>query len=275
MKSILAIADGGPALESTITLAAHIADVCKGQVDVLHVRDALAVDGGLAVASMVDGGGEIMMEDAQKTASERAVIARTAFERIAKVVAGARFVEVEGNEADIVVERTRLSDVVVVGRPGADDVKPEPQYVPAAIYEGARPVAVAPPGWKAQPFKHATVAWNGSAQSARAVGYAMPLLSQVDSVTVFTASDGDPISTDGVNDYLGRYGVKARVVNVNLGSGSGRTRGRALLKYIDDASPSLVVMGAYGQQGIMRFLGLGGATGKVISSCKVPVFLAH
>jgi len=174
-----------------------------------------------------------------------------------------------------VVERTRLSDVVVVGRPGADDVKPEPQYVPAAIYEGARPVVVAPPGWKAQAFKHATVGWNGSAQSARAVGYAMPLLAQAENVTVFTASDGDQISTDGMLDYLARYGIKARVVNVNVGSGSGRTRGRALLKYIDDASTNLVVMGAYGQQGIMRFLGLGGATGKVISSCKVPVFLAH
>jgi nucleotide-binding universal stress UspA family protein len=275
MKSVLAVADGGPALEATLTLAAHIADACKGQVDVLHVRDALAVNGGLAVASMVDGGGEVMMEDAQKTASERAVIARSAFERIAKVIAGARFVEVEGNETDIIVERARLSDVVVVGRPGADDLKPEPQYVPAAIYEGARPVAVAPPGWKAQAFRHATVAWNGSGQSARAVGYAMPLLTQADSVTVFTASDGDPITTDGILEYLGRYGVKARVVNVALGSGSGRTRGRALLKYIDDASTNLLVMGAYGQQGIMRFLGLGGATGKVIEACKVPVFLAH
>jgi nucleotide-binding universal stress UspA family protein len=34
-------------------------------------------------------------------------------------------------------------------------------------------------------------------------------------------------------------------------------------------------MGAYGSAGMLRFLGLGGATGKVITACKVPVFLAR
>jgi nucleotide-binding universal stress UspA family protein len=37
----------------------------------------------------------------------------------------------------------------------------------------------------------------------------------------------------------------------------------------------LLVMGAYGQDGVLRFLGLGGATGKVITACKVPVLLAR
>ena len=37
----------------------------------------------------------------------------------------------------------------------------------------------------------------------------------------------------------------------------------------------LLVMGAYGRGQVMSFLGLGGATGKVISSCRVPVFMAH
>jgi nucleotide-binding universal stress UspA family protein len=37
----------------------------------------------------------------------------------------------------------------------------------------------------------------------------------------------------------------------------------------------LLVMGAYGEQGLLRFLGLGGATGKVIAACRVPVLLAR
>jgi nucleotide-binding universal stress UspA family protein len=34
-------------------------------------------------------------------------------------------------------------------------------------------------------------------------------------------------------------------------------------------------MGAYGDNAVMKFLGLGGATGKVITASKVPVLLAH
>ena len=37
----------------------------------------------------------------------------------------------------------------------------------------------------------------------------------------------------------------------------------------------LLVMGAYGRGQVMSFLGFGGATGKVISSCRVPLLLAH
>ena len=37
----------------------------------------------------------------------------------------------------------------------------------------------------------------------------------------------------------------------------------------------LLVMGAYGHGGLTNFLGLGGATAKVISSCPVPLLLAH
>ena len=34
-------------------------------------------------------------------------------------------------------------------------------------------------------------------------------------------------------------------------------------------------MGAYGHGGLSNFLGLGGATAKVIAACPVPLLLAH
>jgi nucleotide-binding universal stress UspA family protein len=56
---------------------------------------------------------------------------------------------------------------------------------------------------------------------------------------------------------------------------SGRARGRALLGYTNDKKFDLLVMGAYGRGQVLSFLGLGGATGKVISSCRVPLLMAH
>jgi nucleotide-binding universal stress UspA family protein len=40
-------------------------------------------------------------------------------------------------------------------------------------------------------------------------------------------------------------------------------------------SADLLVMGAYGQGRMMQFLGLGGATAKVISANTMPLLLAH
>lgn len=54
-----------------------------------------------------------------------------------------------------------------------------------------------------------------------------------------------------------------------------RCAGRALLDYTHGKGADLLVMGAYGRGQVMSFLGLGGATGKVISSCRVPLLLAH
>ena len=56
---------------------------------------------------------------------------------------------------------------------------------------------------------------------------------------------------------------------------SGRARGRALIAYANDKGADLLVMGAYGHGQLSNFLGLGGATAKVISSCPVPLLLAH
>ena len=59
------------------------------------------------------------------------------------------------------------------------------------------------------------------------------------------------------------------------GTVSGRARGRALLDYTKEKGADLLVMGAYGHGGMTSFLGLGGATAKVIAACPVPLLLAH
>jgi len=64
-------------------------------------------------------------------------------------------------------------------------------------------------------------------------------------------------------------------IAIDPGAVSGRARGRALLDYTHGKGADLLVMGAYGRGQVLSFLGLGGATGKVIASCRVPLLLAH
>ncbi len=166
--------------------------------------------------------------------------------------------------------------MVVVGRPGVDERKPEPAYVSAAIYESARPVMIVPPGWQPGAFERALVAWNGSAQASRALGYAIPILQRVAGVTVLSVgAEDDRAPTEPVIRYLERHGIKATAAAFDAGSGSARARGCALLQHVATVGANLMVMGAYGEGSVLSFLGLGGATGKIISACKVPVFMAR
>ena len=45
--------------------------------------------------------------------------------------------------------------------------------------------------------------------------------------------------------------------------------------YAKDKGADLLVMGAYGHGELSNFLGLGGATAKVIAACPIPLLLAH
>jgi len=275
MKSVLAVADGGPASEAIMLAAGYAAGLCTGQVDVMHVRDALAINETAPAAFMIEGATEAIIEEGEHTASERAARTIQIYERLAPKLPKPRYVEFAGDEAEVVIARGRVADLIVVGRPGSDPVKPEPAHVPAAIFECARPVIVVPPTWRPQALQHALIAWNGSSQAARAIGYSLPLLQQAATVTVMAPAGDDSVDSAELVEYLDRNAVKATAIEFEIGAGSARTRGKALLREVEQVGADLLVMGAYGQQGILRFLGLGGATGKVISACKVPVLLAH
>jgi nucleotide-binding universal stress UspA family protein len=166
--------------------------------------------------------------------------------------------------------------LLLVGRPGADSENISPATIRAALYDCARPVIIAPPDLRSTPIASVLVAWNGSVQAARAVGFAVPFLEKARAVTILVAgAKPGALGTPFLVRNLARRGVDARVDTVDHGEISGRARGRALLGYARDKGADLLVMGAYGHGQMSNFLGLGGATAKVIAACPVPLLLAH
>jgi nucleotide-binding universal stress UspA family protein len=249
-----------------------------GQAHALHVRDSLTFQrsghGAFAVGSAI---GDVLKSGDDKAAL-RAEVARKAYDKAAANLPNPLFIDANGDETEQVASHGRLADLIVIGRPGADEFKPEPEHVKAAIFESGRAVMVVPPQWKAGAIGSAVVAWNGSQQVARALGHAVPLLRHAEKVTIVSSGndrgDGKQPDTGAVVAYLAHHGVEARAGEYD-GSGSSRARGRALLGYVAQEGAGLLVMGAYGEAGMLRFLGLGGATAKVITGCPVPVLLAH
>ena len=270
-KSILAVSEGGPDAEMSFRLAARIAATFDGTVDAVHFTEHLVHDADISAQSMPFL--KRLSDDRLKARGEESQ--RADRSRLA-AIPGATFTGDGTLTRDALVQLGRFANLVVIGRPGSDEENISPETVKAAIYDCARPVVVAPPAAKAGSLDKVLVAWNGSLQAARAVGFALPFLKKATKVTLLVAdSDPEEAATSLLVRNLGRHGVTATVDAPKLGGLTGRGRGRALIGYTRDTGADLLVMGAYGHGELSNFLGLGGATAKVISSCPVPLLLAH
>jgi nucleotide-binding universal stress UspA family protein len=274
-KSILAISEGGPDAAMSFGLAARIASMFGGTVDAVHFSESRAHDVDIAAQAM-----PFLKPLSDGRLKARAAESERAFRELIAPIAGATFTGGEDVTRDQLVTLGRFSSVLLIGRPGADADNIAPATVKAAIYDCARPVVIAPPdsapNADKKPISSVVVAWNGSAQAARAVGYALPFLEKARTVTIVVAGEKpDDIGTSLLLRNLGRRGIAATVETMDPGAVSGRARGRALLEYAREKKADLLVMGAYGHGGLTNFLGLGGATAKVIAACPVPLLLAH
>jgi nucleotide-binding universal stress UspA family protein len=272
-KSILAVSEGGPDAAMSFKLAARVAGLFDGTVDALHlpVGPAGGMAGGLAMS-----GEAMLMNIDDERLEARAKESQRVYNEIVAPVKGATYTAAKTATLDTLVAMGRCSDLLVLGRPGADPENVAPATVEAAIHECARPIMIAPPDPGAGEFANVIVAWNGSFQAARAVEYSLPFLGRASQITILVVgSTPDDVGAAYLARNLGRHGLKTTIDAIDPGAGSGRARGRALLDYTHGKGADLLVMGAYGRGQVLSFLGMGGATGKVISSCRVPLMMAH
>src|SRR5262245_42275631 len=189
MKSILVIADAGEQLEATLRTAAMLARRADARLNVLHVR---------AIADGVHPAGEFtlpepMLErpaaDEHGPTAARARQVRAHYERI--VASGwsrSAWWEADGDKPALVTGLGRVSDLVVIGRPGEDA---DPATVQAALFATGRPVLVAPPVPLPTIATRVAVAWSNTIQASRSVGAAMALVAQAADTHVLIAKRQD------------------------------------------------------------------------------------
>ncbi|WP_421996182.1 universal stress protein [Reyranella sp.] len=270
-KSILAVSEGGPDAEMSFRLAARIAALFDGTVDAVHFAEHQAGDASITVQSL-----PFLARLSDERRTGRAAESQRWFRELVAPLPGATFTGEQAMTGDALVRLGRFANLIVIGRPGADDENISPGTVKAAIYDCARPVVIAPPNVRPGRMASVLVAWNGSAQAARAVGAAMPFLERAEKVTVLVSDDpAEETGTPFLTRYLARHGIAATFDTAPFHALTGRSRGRALLAHAREQGTDLLVMGAYGHGELSNFLGLGGATAKVISSCPIPLLLAH
>lgn len=270
LKSMLALSQGGPDAAMSFRLAARVAGQFAAAVDALHVLPGLTTDV-VMQGEMLPVFTSSAEDDAARTGeSERQ------YKALLAPLAGSTYAAATVPSLDAVISYGRTSDLIVVGRPGTDPENIEPVTVSTAIHETGRPVMIAPPESGSGDFGHVMVAWNGSLQAARAVAHAEPFLAKARQTTIVVVGRSpDQTGAPRLARNLARKGIEATIESIDPGAVSARARGRALLGHVQSRKADMLVMGAYGRGQLLTFLGMGGATAKVISSCRVPLLVAH
>jgi len=141
-----------------------------------------------------------------------------------------------------------------------------------ALFDTSRPVLMVPDGVPMNLFHHPIIAWNGSLEAGRAVGFALRFLTECEGgVDIFTAPERKHrTETDELQRYLHWHGVVAERVLVE----DSRPIGMSLLAQASSNQAGLIVMGAYTHGHYRQFL-FGGMTRYVMDHAATPVLLAH
>lgn len=204
-----------PALQTAVRLARHL----EARIEVLSLIGPVGPQAASWIAWVPDFGMDSVLASIEKQGEIRRKRARRAYDAI--VVSDARagdleatFVESPGEIGATIGAAGRLSDLIVIASSQSRWEQPFRPILDAALRQTGRPIFVAPPTTPETTGQHVAIAWNDTAQSARALAGAMPLLLRAASVTVLTCREGDEASSgadpEKVVAYLGLHGISAR-----------------------------------------------------------------
>ena len=178
----------------------------------------------------------------------------------------------EGNPGHVLVERSRLADVVVVSLPDRDSS--EALSMAAGLAIGANtPILALPIRGKSFTCNgDALIAWNGSNESALALRSAVPLLKRASQVhLVAVATEKRPLPHEEATHYLLQHGVHAKF---HPASRRDESVAEALMRTASDLGAHYIVAGAYGHSRLRETL-LGGVTSELIAASEFALILAH
>lgn len=166
---------------------------------------------------------------------------------------------------------TRHCDVVVLGRQRNRDHLPG-GLIEELLAHGGRPVIIASEHAPESLAGTVVVAWKETAEAARALGAAMPLLEEARRVVLLAVKEEGGASSEAL-DQLARelawHGIAAEVSVVGDAS---QPAAAQLLSHASQLHADLLVVGAYGH-GALRERVFGGVTRTLLEHAPMPVFM--
>jgi nucleotide-binding universal stress UspA family protein len=283
LKDILVHLDAGPRSAVRLDIAAGLAARDGAHLTGLYVIDVPPPDMfyGFPSAFLDLQRAEDIVDHLRETAVTEGAAVEAAFRaRLARDGLEGEWRLAEGVAGEVVALHGRYADLVVLGQP-------EPRPVPGArglnLPAGAlmacgRPLLMVPfAGHFPTLAQQVLVGWNASAEAARAVNDALPLLRHARKVTVLAVNPGRGIRGEGalpaadIALHLARHGIAAEAAHTIA---KDIPEADALLSYAADIGADLLVAGFYGHSR-MREMVFGGVTRSLLAEMTVPVFLSR
>lgn len=183
----------------------------------------------------------------------------------------------EGAPVDVIRLHSRYSDLIILGQRNPNAVEYFGDLPDGVILTVGRPVLIIPYSTNVKDIgQRVMVGWDASAQSARAVHDAIPLMNNATKVDIIAVNPesgddhGDTPCAD-ISLHLARHGINAEAQSITVND-----IGIAdiLLSRASDKGVDLFVMGAYGHSR-WRELVLGGVTAHMLEHMTMPVLMAH
>ena len=216
----------------------------------------------------------------------RTIKARQAFDEFAQWAASSgapqanaitlAWQEIEGEPVADTIAAARYSDLIVLAR-APKDGQFSVDGLTNILMRCGRPVLLAPDRPLETIGAHIAIAWKDTAEAARAVTAAMPLLSHAKRVSVISVTESASASglasgpATHLAEQLAHHGFATDARDVALA-------GRPLLALVTETAhefgADLLVMGAYSHSRF-RELVLGGFTRQVLHGCDLPLLLSH
>jgi nucleotide-binding universal stress UspA family protein len=285
MRVILVPLVGDADDEVGLAAAYLVAGRCRAHVDAMFMRpdpvEAIIGLEGEATPELIDS----VSRASTATWDARSRLARQAFDG-AHAAAKATLSDLPGASEGVTAEwrdlvgspeavlpvEGRLADLVVFGGVHASGGMHRRRMFEIALMHATRPLLLTPEKAPATIGDVIAVAWNGSAESARAVAGALPLLHGAREVHILTAASArtEVERAAGLARYLAWHGVSAERHPMYPSS----QVGAALLDSTRELGADLLVMGGYGRSKVSELV-FGGVTRTVLGQYHLPILLAH
>ncbi len=287
-KYILVPATGASTDEAVFHTALAIARPSVARLGFLHVRHdmqhtVLSVAGGDLGGSGYGGVIDSVQDEveARQSRAHAAVAALCAREQVkleGTPVAGAPSAEwiVEaGDEPQCLVAHGRTADLTVLGR-ARDGEKVALRLLETVLLESGRPLLIAPEVVRASIGRHVAIAWKDSAEAARAVAAALPLLALAETVTVLAVQESSDTNSDSDSSKRLRNVLRWHnpATTLRVVPRTNHDPVEALLSVAAADGADLLVMGGYSHCR-MREAMFGGFTRRVVLAAVLPVLMAH
>lgn len=273
IRSLLVPLDGSSSDRRRLDAAGLLAERFKARVIALFAR----LPDSRVIAALGDAVSDRTIREAIERRAEDERRARDLFDAWCATggpgVARASFGIGHGFPATVVARQARYADLTILSSTMHSGIRHlDPTIESRVLTQSGRPVLIVPPNPIASVGRAIVIAWNGSAEAARAVVGAMPFLVRASQVHVLTVLQRGLQEEDAAAlvAFLTEHGVTADPMVLPVGQGVAAT----LLDAARRVGCDLLVMGAFARSPLREGL-CGGVTDGVLGAADTSLLMSH